>query len=283
MREQQILDVESAAGSSKPVPCPESHSRPLRLFSSPFFTLLEKETRRFLTVIVQTVVTPLVTAGLYLTIFVGGLGRELDGLQGVSYLDFLLPGLAMMGALNHSFNNAASSFMISKFQNNLVDVLVTPLTDLEITCAYAIASVLRGMLVGILTWIVTLPFGGRVPEHPMLALTILCFGSGVFAFLGVGAGVVATKFDDIARVSTFVILPFTYLGGVFIPVFKYPASVRPFAYLNPLLYSIDGLRIAYLGKSDVDLMTAAIVIALSLGCTVTFSLLALRFAKAIRN
>lgn len=264
-------------------PAPTIHERALPRFSTPFRTLFSKEVRRFMTVIVQTIVTPLVTAGLYLTIFAGGLGRRLDGFHGVSYLDYLVPGLVMMGALNQSFNNAASSFMISKFQNNLVDVLVTPLTDLEIACAYGFSSALRGALVGVLTWAATLPFGGPLPERPLLALVLLVGGALVFAFLGVATGVLADKFDDIARISTFVILPFTYLGGVFIPVTFYPDAIAPWAMLNPLLYAIDGLRLAMIGRSDVTLPASLAVVAVSLAITVSFSLIALRRSTSIRN
>lgn len=263
---------------------PAVHTHPLPLFSTPFRTLFRKEVRRFLNVIVQTVVTPLVTAGLYLTIFVGGLGRQLDAaFHGVSYLHYLAPGLVMMGALNQSFNNAASSFMISKFQNNLVDVLVTPLTDLEIACAYGFASVIRGTMVGLLTWLVTLPFGGPIPVDPLLAVLVLSAGSMAFAFLGVTVGVYARRFDDIVRISTFVILPLTYLGAVFIPIARYPAWARPLAELNPLLYSIDGLRLAVLGKSGITARSSLLVIAVSLAVATSLSLYALRHAKAIRN
>ena len=263
---------------------PHVHERAMPRFGRGFWTLFSKETTRFLRVLVQTVVTPLVTAGLYLTVFVGGLGRELDGLfHGVSYLHYLVPGLAMMGALNHAFNNAASSIMISKFQNNLVDLLVTPLTDFEIACAYALASVIRGLLVGVLTWAVTLPFGGPIPEYPLAALGVMVFGAMIFAFLGVGAGVYGNKFDDLARITTFVILPFTYLGAVFIPISKYPSFAYDIAQLNPLLYLIDGLRHAFLGQSGVSPWLTALVLALALAITVSFALIALRKAKSIRN
>ena len=263
---------------------PIAHEEPMPRFGRGFWTLFSKETTRFLRVLVQTVVTPLVTAGLYLTVFVGGLGRELDGLfHGVSYLHYLVPGLAMMGALNHAFNNAASSFMISKFQNNLVDLLVTPLTDLEIAFAYAFASVIRGSLVGVLTWSVTLPFGGPVPEHPLAAVGVMVLGAMIFAFLGVGAGVYANKFDDLARITTFVILPFTYLGAVFIPISKYPPFAYEIAQFNPLLYLIDGLRHAVLGQSGVSPWLTALVLTSALAITLSFSLLALRKASSIRN
>jgi len=268
---------------------PVVHPAPLPLFNAPFVTLLDKEVRRFLKVIVQTIVTPLVTAGLYLIIFGAGIGHNMkigSGDAAVAYIDYLVPGLAMMGALSHAFNNSASSFMISKFQNNLVDILVTPLTDLGIAFAYSLASTLRGLMVGVLTWAVTLPFGGRFPAEPVTVLAILVFGSMAFAFLGVAAGVIAKRFDDIARISTFVILPLTYLGAVFIPITRYPESIQPFARLNPLLYCIDGLRIGFLGRgdvSDVTLISSGVVIALSLAITIFVSLVALRRSTAIRN
>ena len=266
------------------IPTPVVHASAMPRFSRPFMTLLGKEVARFMTVVVQTIITPLVTAGLYLTIFVGGLGGRLEGImEGVSYMDYLVPGLVMMGAINHSFNNAASSFMISKFQNNLIDVLVTPLTDLEIACAYGFASVGRGVLVGVLTWLVAVPFGGPIPEHPALALLVLAVGSLVFAFLGVSAGVYGSKFDDIARISTFIILPLTYLGGVFIPITSYPDAVQGVAAINPLLYAIDGLHLTFLSRSNVGPLAVTVVITLSLLTTLCLALVALRYSKAIRN
>ncbi len=272
------------AGPRRADPAGGARDLPMPLFGRGFRTLLAREIRRFLVVAVQTVVTPLVTAGLYLTIFVGGLGDRLEGVQeGATYLAYLVPGLVMMGALNQSFMNATSTILISKFQNNLVDVLVTPLTDVEIVAAYAFASAARGVLVGVLTWLVTLPFGGPVPVSPFLAALFLGAGTMIFALLGVGAGILAYKFDDIARISTFVILPLTYLGGVFLPISKYPEAVRPWAHLNPLLYCIDGQRLAFLGASEVGMGTSIEVIGLALLITGCFALASLKLSSAVRN
>ncbi|HHI79519.1 MAG TPA: hypothetical protein ENK02_06030 [Planctomycetes bacterium] len=263
---------------------PQPKDRVLPLFGFPFWTLVRREIMRFMIVVVQTVVTPLVTAGLYLVIFVGGLGDRLHDVQeGVSYMQYLVPGLAMMGAMQHAFNNSASTILISKFQNNLVDLLVSPLTDLEIALAYSFASVTRGALVGILTWAVTLPFGGPIPAHPFLALFLLCMSCLGFSLLGVTAGVFATKFDDVARISTFIILPFTYLGAVFIPVARYPDWIEPAAFWNPLLYCIDGLRLAFLGRSEVSLSSSLSVILGSVVVTALLSMYAWKRSTSIRT
>ena len=222
----------------------------MKALSVPFLTLLRKEVERFLSVPTQTVFTPLVSATLYMVIFGVSLGDRVV-FHGLHYAAFLVPGLVMMGVLNHSFQNTASSIMISKFEGNIVEILVAPISYMEMTCAYALGGVIRGALVGAATWFATLPFAFEIPGHPVFALAIMLLASSAFALLGILAAVWADRFDGISVVSSFVILPLTYLGGVFYSLDVLPPFWRALARWNPILYMVDGLRFGFYGVSDV--------------------------------
>ncbi len=218
--------------------------------SVPFQTLLRREVTRFLSVPTQTVFTPLVSALLYMLIFGLSLGDRL-AFHGVRYTEFLVPGLVMLGVLNHAFQNAASSIMISKFEGNIVELLVAPISYLEMTLAYMLGGVARGLIVGTATWAACLPFSGAVPRNPLFALAVTLSAASTFALLGLLAAIWADRFEGISAVSTFVILPLTYLGGVFYSMDVLPPFWRAVARFNPMLYMVDGLRYGFLGVSDV--------------------------------
>ncbi len=239
--------------------------------SVPFRTLLGREVERFLSVPTQTVFTPLVSATLYLVIFGVSLGSRIS-FHGLPYLAFLVPGLVMMGILNHSVQNTASSIMISKFEGNIVEILVAPISYLEMTFAYALGGVIRGGIVGLATWAVSLCFTRVAPVHPGWAALMALLAASTFSLLGIVAGIWADRFDGISAVSTFVILPLTYLGGVFYSIAILPPFWRSVARFNPMLYMVDGLRYGFFGVSDVPALTSL---------AVTASLAALLFAATV--
>lgn len=218
--------------------------------SIPFRTLLRREVRRFLSVPTQTLFAPLVSSLLYMLIFGVSLGDRL-AFDGVRYAEFLVPGLVMLGVLNHAFQNAASSIMISKFEGNIVELLVAPISHAEMTAAYMIGGVARGLLVGAATWAACLPLSGAVPRHPLFALAVALAAAASFALLGILAAVWADRFEGISAVSTFGIVPLTYLGGVFHSMDVLPPFWQAVSRLNPMLYMVDGLRYGFLGRSDV--------------------------------
>lgn len=233
--------------------------------SIPFRTLLRREVERFLSVPTQTVFTPLVSAGLYLVIFGLSLGSRV-AFHGLPYVSFLVPGLIMLGVLNHSFQNTASSIMISKFEGNIVEILVAPISHVEMAVAYALGGITRGAVVGLATWAVSLPFSPRLPAHPIFAVAMAFLASSVFSMLGILAAIWADRFDGISAVSTFVILPLTYLGGVFYSLEILPPFWRGVARFNPMLYMVDGLRFGFLGVSDVA-PAASLAVAASLAAS----------------
>jgi len=219
--------------------------------SVPFRTLLRREIWRFLSVPTQTLFAPLVSSLLYMLIFGVSLGDRL-AVHGVRYADFLVPGLVMLGILNHAFQNSASSIMISKFEGNIVEILVAPISYRELATAYMLGGLVRGLLVGAATWAACFPFSGLLPRHPAFALVVSVLSGATFALAGVLAAIWADRFEGISAVSTFGILPLTYLGGVFHSLEALPPFWQAVSRFNPMLYMVDGLRYGFLGRSDVS-------------------------------
>ncbi len=245
----------------------------------PFLTVLEREIRRFLKVIVQTILTPLVNAVLYLLIFGLSLGGSIKMEGGFSYLAFLIPGLVMMGCLNNAFQNSSSSVITAKFGGDLEDFRVSILSHPQIVWAMSVGGLIRGFFVGLITFITGAIFfrvtegTWLIPAHPWILLGFIVLGGLSFAKLGICVAFWAKSFDQMSAVSGFILLPLIYLGGVFFSI----AGLHPFwqgiARWNPLLYLINGVRYGFLGVSDVPLGTAAVVAVITL---VVFHIFALK-------
>lgn len=239
-------------------------------FVRPFLTLFQKEVARFLKVAVQTVITPLMNSSLYLLIFGVSLGSQIELGQGVSYLAFLIPGLVMMGALNNAFQNSSSSIISAKFTGDIEDLRTTPLSLGQIIWAYGLGGVVRGLMVGSVTWVVGQTFfhfyeNQFLPiEHPLWLCFFLIIGALSFAFLGLTAAFWCKNFDQIAAINGFILLPLIYLGGVFFSLKNLHPFWQTVTVVNPLLYFINGVRYGMLGISDVDVGVAAGVSIVSL-------------------
>lgn len=248
----------------------------------PFFMLLQREVHRFLKVMAQTLVTPMVNSSLYLLIFGVSLGSSIQLSSGVSYLAFLIPGLVMMGCLNNAFQNSSSSVVGAKFAGDMEDFKVAPLSYQQIVWAMSLAGVLRGLIVGLITYIIGLIFfyvvGGHVLTiaHPFALIFFLIVGGLAFAKLGISVAFWAKTFDQLSAVGGFVLLPLIYLGGVFFSLENLHPFWKTLSQFNPLLYMINGVRYGILGVSDVDMGFAALISLVSL---VVFHLLALRSLK----
>ena len=218
-------------------------------------TLFVREVRRFMRVPGQTLAAPLVSTGLYLLVFGYALGNRLKMMHGVPYLEYITPGLVMLGVITNAFLNSTSSMIGMKFQGTLVDLLVTPLSHLEISVAMIGAAVVRGVLVGSLTWAVAVLAQGQLHvAHPLLALAFpILSGIGLGA-LGLLTGIWAEKFEQVNFVPTFLIMPLTFLGGVFYDVRELPEPFSTISHLNPILYLVEGMRFGLIGSSGVDPM-----------------------------
>jgi ABC-2 type transport system permease protein len=236
----------------------------------PFLMLLRREVHRFMKVIVQTVVTPFISSFLYLMVFGITLGSKVESQKGFSYLAFLIPGLCMMGLMNNAFQNSSSSITIGKFTGELEDLKVLPLSHHQIIWAMALAAVVRGALVGAITFAVGSGFhlyqyGEFLTiEHPALLLFFVLVGGLTFGMLGITTAFWAKTFDQLSAVSAFVLLPLTYLGGVFLSIEHLHPVWQGIAKLNPLLYLINGVRYGILGVSDVPIDSALLISAFGL-------------------
>lgn len=235
----------------------------------PFYTLLQKEIRRFLRVASQTLVTPVITASLYLFIFGATLGDRISILEGFSYAQFVIPGLILMGVINNSFSNVASSLFMSRYLGNIVDLLVTPVTPTQFIMAYTLAAMLRGLTVGVVVWLISCLFATLPWVHPLAAVAMACLASFLFAQFGIIAAIHADNFDSLSMYTNFIILPLIYLGGVFYPISILPPLWAKISHLNPLFYLIDGFRYALLGVGDLSFLVSfgvVLIIALVLFC-----------------
>ena len=240
-----------------------------------FGTLFRKEITRFWKVSFQTVLAPVLTALLYLLIFSHVLEEHVQVYPGVRYTAFLVPGLAMMSLLQNSFANSSSSLIQSKITGNIIFVLLPPISHFEFFSAYVLASVVRGLMVGFGVFVITAIFVHvpMVNVHWVLAFALL--GSGLLGTLGIVAGIWAEKFDQLAAFQNFIIVPLTFLSGVFYSIHSLPLFWQEVSHFNPFFYMIDGFRYGFFGVSDVSpLLSVAIVggclLALSFG---TLSLL----------
>jgi ABC-2 type transport system permease protein len=226
-------------------------------------TLLYKEVLRFWKVAFQTVAAPVLTAVLYLLIFGHVLEDHVQVYPGVSYTAFLIPGLVMMSVLQNAFANSSSSLTQSKITGNLVFLLVTPLSHWAWYAAYVGASLVRGLVVGLGVLLVTLWFGPPKLAEPWWILIFGALGAGMLGSLGLIAGLWAEKFDQLAAFQNFVIMPMTFLSGVFYSVHSLPAFWQTVSHLNPFFYMIDGFRRGFFGASDVSPWLSLAVVATS--------------------
>ena len=217
-----------------------------------FATLFQKEWLRFWKVKVQTVLAPVLTSLLYLLVFSHTLRGRANVYPGVDYTAFLVPGLAMMSVLQNAFANSSSSLMQSKMTGNIVFVLLPPLSHREFFSAYVLAAMGRGMIVGAGVFAATLWFVDLAVAHPAWMIAHALAGSGVMAALGVIAGIQSEKIDQLAAFSNFIILPLTFLSGVFYSIHTLPPVWQTLSHANPIFYMIDGFRYGFFGHSDVS-------------------------------
>ena len=217
-----------------------------------FRTLLYKELLRFWKVSFQTIAAPVLSALLYLLIFSHALESRVQVFPGVAYTSFLIPGLAMMSLLQNAFANSSSSLIQSKITGNIIFVLLTPLAPLEIFAAYVLAAALRGVVVALGVLLVTSVFAPVPLQQPLWALAFAVLGGGIMGALGIVAGIWADKFDQLAAFQNFIIVPLTFLAGVFYSVQSLPAFWQQASHLNPFFYMVDGFRYGFFGAADVS-------------------------------
>ncbi|MEX0638594.1 MAG: ABC transporter permease [Burkholderiales bacterium] len=248
-----------------------------------FATLLVKELLRFWKIAFQTVGGPVLSALLYLVIFAQALGEHVRVFEGVPYTAFLVPGLVMMSVLQNAFANSSSSLIQSKITGNVVFVLLSPISPLEFFAAYALASMGRGLVVGLGVLAVTVWFVELRVVAPLWALAFALLGSALLGVLGLLAGLWAEKFDQIAAFQNFLILPLTMLSGVFYSIRSLPQTWQAVSHLNPFFYMIDGFRYGFFGASDVAPAASLAVVAVSLALVSALTLWLLKKGYKLRT
>lgn len=215
------------------------------------WTLFYKEILRFALIAWQTVVSPVVTTMLYFLVFGYSLGDRLQEVQGVVYVDFLVPGLVMLALITNAYINSAFSLFIAKIHGTIIDLLVTPLTYTQFLSAYVAAALARAMLIGGIIWVVALLMGSQAWHNVPLALLFMVLTALAFAFIGLIIAIVGEDFDHINLLPSFLITPLTFLGGVFYSIEMLPEPWDTVSLFNPILYMVNGVRYGMVGVTDV--------------------------------
>jgi ABC-2 type transport system permease protein len=268
-------------GAEKSAPGPSGPGRPSRLVG--FYTLFYKEWLRFWKVSVQTVLAPVLTALLFLLVFSHTLRSHVEPFPGVTYPAFLVPGLAMMSVLQNAFANSSSSLMQSKMTGNIIFVLLPPLSHYEFFLAYLLAAVARGIVVGIGVFAATVWFVDLQFAHPVWAVAFAMAGSGIMATLGIIAGIYSDKVDQLAAFQNFIILPLTFLSGVFYSIHSLPLFWQGLSHLNPIFYMIDGFRYGFFGHADVSPVASLAIVGSSFLALSWLTLRLLRTGYKLRH
>ncbi|MFZ2751953.1 MAG: ABC transporter permease [Lysobacteraceae bacterium] len=240
------------------------------------YTIVRREVARILRIWGQTLVPPAITMTLYFLIFGGLIGSRVGEMDGIRYMDFIVPGLVMMSIIQNSYGNISSSFFGAKFGRHIEELLVSPMPSWVILGGYVAGAVLRGLMVGAIVLVIAMFFTHVRMPHPFVTLSTVILGATIFALAGFVNAVYAKKFDDIAIVPTFILTPLTYLGGVFYSVKLLPDWAEAATHLNPIFYMVNAFRYGLLGVSDVPLWLAY---ALMLGFVVALGGLSLWLLK----
>ncbi len=224
------------------------------------FTLFKKEVHRFLKVGIQTVIGPALISLLFLAVFSLALGRSVNQINNVNLSEFIAQGLIMMTMLQNSFANAASSIGQAKFQGNIVDILMAPLSNFELATGYILGAVARGLICGLVTFFGILFFVPLSVYSYSALFFYSLMGSMMMGSMGVMVGIWADKWDQQQGITNFIVLPLTFLSGTFYSISRLPEFWQNFALFNPFFYTIDGLRYAFIGQSDSELLSGAIIL-----------------------
>ncbi|NCT41160.1 MAG: ABC transporter permease [Alphaproteobacteria bacterium] len=223
-------------------------------------TLIKREVGRFLNVYTQTIVAPVITTLLFYTVFALAFGGIQRSVGDVSFMAFLAPGLIIMTMVQNAFANTSSSLVISKVQGNIVDVLMPPLSPLEIFVGFVSGSVIRGVVVGFVTVCVVQVFVPLSFHHIGLIVLYALLGTYMMGSLGIAAGIWSEKFDHIAAVTNFIVTPLTFLSGTFYSINQLPGIWREVALFNPFFYMIDGFRYSFIGQADGNIVIGILVL-----------------------
>jgi ABC-2 type transport system permease protein len=223
-------------------------------------TIVRKEVSRIFRIWTQTLLPPLITQTLYFVIFGKFIGSQVGDIQGVGYMAFIVPGLVMMAVINSSYGNVVSSFFGAKFQRNIEEVLVSPTPNWVIVTGYILGGLIRGILVGVLVFVISLFFAHPQVMHLWAVIFFTIISATLFSLAALINGIFARNFDEVAFFQNFILTPFIYLGGVFYSIHSLPPVWQKISLFNPLVYMINGFRYGFFGFSDVNPGICAIIL-----------------------
>ena len=224
------------------------------------YTMIRREVMRTFRVVVQTLVAPVISASLYIFIFCVVVGKSIDTIVGVPYITFVFPGILMLSVINASFGSSSSSLYFARFTKSIEELLVAPVSYLEIIFGYMLGSMMRSLIVASLILLVGVFFGAVTLSSPQLFVVYILGVSAIFSLLGMLVGLWAQSFEQLSVLNTFIITPFTYLGGIFYSITMLPEVVQTITKLNPFFYFVDGIRHAMIGISEANVMVGALVV-----------------------
>lgn len=248
-----------------------------------FKTIVTKEILRFARIWLQTIVPPVITTGLYFVIFGQLIGSQLSDIAGYSYMDYIIPGIILMAIINNAYANVVASFYMSKFSHFIEEMIVSPMPNYLILFGYVIGGVARGLTVGIVVAIISTFFTDFNIHSYWVLLAVVILTAVLFSLGGFINAIYANSFDDISIIPTFVLIPLTYLGGIFYSIDMLPVFWQNVSLGNPILYMVNAMRYGMLGVSDIDLTTAFSIIILFVVVLFSFCLYLLKSGKGIRS
>ena len=220
------------------------------------FTIVRKEYVRFMRIWTQTLLPPVINQSLYFIVFGSLIGSQIKDIDGVPYMAFIVPGLVMMSIITSSFMNVVSSFFSSKFLKNIQELMVSPTPKWVVMAGYTIGGMMRGLMVGIIIFGVSIIFISPRIELPLVVVGFALLTSILFSLAGLTMGIFARKFDDVSFIPTFILTPLTYLGGVFYSIKDLPDFWQTVSKLNPIFYMIDGFRYGFYGQGDINIIVS---------------------------
>ena len=227
-----------------------------------FRTLFFRECHRFLRLANQTIIPPMITSSLYILIFGNAIGSRISSLGGVPYLDFIIPGLVMMGVISSAYSNTSSSLYTAKFHGSIQELLVSSMSNFEIVLAIILGGVARGLSVGICIIAISMLFTDTIIFHLGITFFFIISVAFLFSCAGFISGIWADSFDRLTLFQTYCLTPLIYLGGVFFSLDMLPHFWRGIARINPIFYLVDGIRFGYLGISDINLSVEILLVLL---------------------
>ena len=248
-----------------------------------YLTITRKEIMRFARIWVQTIIPPVVMVALYFIIFGNLIGQRIGEMDGMLYVDFIMPGLVMMSIITNSYTNVVSSFYGAKYSRHIEEMQIAPVPDIVILLGFMTGGVARGISVGIAVTLVSLLFTEFSIHNPLIVLLVALLTSCLFALAGLLNAIFANSFDDITIIPTFVLTPLTYLGGIFYSIKLLPEFWQQVSLGNPILYMVNSFRYGFRGTSDIDLLTAIIVILFFIALLFSVSLTLLARGTGIRQ